>query len=232
MVEQPLPTVSKWYELEAERFSDCVAARKGIVDTFSGDHFFGSFGAMRPCGAHHRAAASTAFSISGGDEHLTTEHCEKDAPLAHASTVLRFLERTSVVCSGEAVAGDFGNEQMQRTMLIGGIINMTAVVERLAARWRVRVLTDSATYDELRHSFNCRARERVVFPKGGAGPVLLWQMVAEKELLASSTDSQNVTGDCIFEEDDFKANPWQEHNDALQSWVSGDGSEKTRAPIL
>eukprot|EP00756_Hemistasia_phaeocysticola_P065313 Hpha_TRINITY_DN8472_c0_g1::TRINITY_DN8472_c0_g1_i1::g.34755::m.34755 len=102
-----------------DAFGAAVAEHRGVVDLISGDHNFASFGGARTCMSPRLSAV-------------------------RATGVLRSsaAEGSLCVCSGFAVAGDFGGQDQRRYMTVGVLHSFLLVFERLAAAAEETPLVD------------------------------------------------------------------------------------------
>eukprot|EP01062_Namystynia_karyoxenos_P043341 TRINITY_DN31760_c0_g1_i1.p1 TRINITY_DN31760_c0_g1~~TRINITY_DN31760_c0_g1_i1.p1 ORF type:complete len:783 (+),score=118.01 TRINITY_DN31760_c0_g1_i1:76-2424(+) len=195
--------VQGWLQGSVGFFSSTVSAQHGVVDVLSADHFCASFGAAtRALGAHRTAAVRCAAHL-------------RDAAPAEG-VALDQLRRTSAVCSGNALCGDFGNSAAQRYMVIGAVSSFIHSAERAAAAWNVGVLCDDAAHDGVSDLWDCRLRAAAQMARRLAERrVFLWEVLEEKDDLPRSCS------EWMYEMAAASRNPWEGYNEAVRTWCKG-----------
>eukprot|EP01062_Namystynia_karyoxenos_P001666 TRINITY_DN1056_c0_g2_i2.p1 TRINITY_DN1056_c0_g2~~TRINITY_DN1056_c0_g2_i2.p1 ORF type:complete len:702 (+),score=153.09 TRINITY_DN1056_c0_g2_i2:85-2106(+) len=187
---------------EIELFADAATQFRGVVDALSGDHFRASFNSARFCASHRQQAVRSAFAFNrrlggGGDTAAN-------------------LKRTSAVCSGAAVCGDFGGATIVRYMIVGGVFNLLGVLERAAATWGIGVLVDPNVGADINDTWRLRLLGCATFPKQGE----------RREFNLWETDGERASGAAGAEEWMYEladmADPWQTYNVAVRRWLVGD----------
>eukprot|EP00756_Hemistasia_phaeocysticola_P035319 Hpha_TRINITY_DN16575_c5_g2::TRINITY_DN16575_c5_g2_i2::g.135814::m.135814 len=118
----------RWIEADVERWCVAVAAARGVVDMIGGDRRYASFNARRQCKGH----ASAAVEV-----------------LSSRGTLRQSRGWTGCVVSGPAVCGSFGCATTMRFMVLGGVSSSLHPLERIAAQWRIKVLTDSEAHSSV-----------------------------------------------------------------------------------
>eukprot|EP01062_Namystynia_karyoxenos_P039454 TRINITY_DN2866_c5_g1_i1.p1 TRINITY_DN2866_c5_g1~~TRINITY_DN2866_c5_g1_i1.p1 ORF type:complete len:682 (+),score=166.21 TRINITY_DN2866_c5_g1_i1:79-2124(+) len=220
-------SLAHWLLSEVAQFCEAVQHQKGVVDALSADHmraFFGALGAQQS--STRSSAARCAATITGmcreRQEQQPTERLELaesliSEPLDEPGDCFRRLPRTSAICGGQAMCGDFGSSDAQRFMVVGAVAAFAAVVERAAAAWGISVLLDTDICDEVKTSWNCRLRKMVRFAKHRqSNPTGLWEVVAEKP------DRRSSQGEWMYQLAVLAADPWEQYNGAVQLWCRGD----------
>eukprot|EP01065_Artemidia_motanka_P020342 TRINITY_DN2434_c1_g1_i2.p1 TRINITY_DN2434_c1_g1~~TRINITY_DN2434_c1_g1_i2.p1 ORF type:complete len:560 (+),score=140.53 TRINITY_DN2434_c1_g1_i2:241-1680(+) len=192
--------------LEIGHFVDNVTHQKGVAGNVSGDHFFASFGAARVCPQRSRAAVNCAWELGE----------------AAASAVLPAM-RSTAVCRGRAIAGDFGDADTQRHMILGKVSSRVLVAERLATAWKVRVLADQLAHDDILMHWDCRARRPVV-TGSTPRPTHFWEVMQR-------CAAPGVGGEWMYELASRSPNPWDDFNRAVRLW-SAPRSQKPRASFV
>eukprot|EP00756_Hemistasia_phaeocysticola_P011412 Hpha_TRINITY_DN15119_c3_g1::TRINITY_DN15119_c3_g1_i2::g.126766::m.126766 len=116
---------TKWIESDVECWCAAVISSRGVVDLIGGDRRYASFNARKQCVGH--ASAAIGVLISRGA-----------------------VECTGCVVSGQVVCGTYGCSTAMRFMVLGGVASSLHPFERIAARWKLRVLTDQVAYNLAR----------------------------------------------------------------------------------
>eukprot|EP01062_Namystynia_karyoxenos_P071195 TRINITY_DN665_c9_g1_i1.p1 TRINITY_DN665_c9_g1~~TRINITY_DN665_c9_g1_i1.p1 ORF type:complete len:699 (+),score=135.20 TRINITY_DN665_c9_g1_i1:68-2164(+) len=210
-----LATIAQWdtkrvaerQSEEIEVFCSNVSLQKGVVAELNGDHQCATFGAARLLSGQHRQAA---VLCAAGLQGLSSER-NACATRGFCETA---EEHTAAVCSGTALCGDYGTAAVRRFMVIGAVGAFAPVVERAAAGWRVSVLIDESTNENVSTAWNCRLRKLVVHPKSGPKALGLW------EVLGARRGQDNGPAEWMYEMDSLEANPWQTYNDLLRMWIA------------
>eukprot|EP01062_Namystynia_karyoxenos_P009963 TRINITY_DN13529_c0_g1_i1.p1 TRINITY_DN13529_c0_g1~~TRINITY_DN13529_c0_g1_i1.p1 ORF type:complete len:699 (+),score=129.14 TRINITY_DN13529_c0_g1_i1:66-2099(+) len=185
---------------DVDRFSQLVSSHKGVVDTLNGDHFRSSFNAARQCASHRLYAARAAAACSQLNE-----------PRISDSRL-----RTSAVCCGNCLVGDFGSATIVRYMIIGSPANAIGPIERLAAAWRAKVLVDGAVHADVAQTWFCRLRCSAVFPKlGHEREFPLWQLYGQR------SKDEGEPEEWMYELDAMQQDPFTPHTAATKLWLAG-----------
>eukprot|EP00756_Hemistasia_phaeocysticola_P016337 Hpha_TRINITY_DN15469_c4_g2::TRINITY_DN15469_c4_g2_i1::g.174571::m.174571 len=108
---------AEWMSSDVERWCAGVLASKGVVDLIGGDHRYASFNARQRCPEHASAGVEVLWCRGHG-------------------------AYTGCVVTGQAVCGDFGSSSVLRYMILGNVASSLQPLERLAAKWRTKVLAD------------------------------------------------------------------------------------------
>eukprot|EP01062_Namystynia_karyoxenos_P064511 TRINITY_DN5748_c0_g1_i1.p1 TRINITY_DN5748_c0_g1~~TRINITY_DN5748_c0_g1_i1.p1 ORF type:complete len:819 (+),score=178.07 TRINITY_DN5748_c0_g1_i1:132-2459(+) len=125
---------------------------------------------------------------------------------AHAASV--------VAVNGRLLCGDFGSATSQRFMALGGTSSLLLAAERLAAQWGTRLLVDHSVYSDAQTTFDCRRRQRVVFPKRGSpDPISFWELTAQR--MGGGGD------EWMYELERAGRDRWEVHNQCADMWIKG-----------
>eukprot|EP01062_Namystynia_karyoxenos_P055178 TRINITY_DN4590_c1_g3_i1.p1 TRINITY_DN4590_c1_g3~~TRINITY_DN4590_c1_g3_i1.p1 ORF type:complete len:696 (+),score=132.54 TRINITY_DN4590_c1_g3_i1:114-2090(+) len=197
--------VSPWLEAEVQGFTEVARAQGGVTDLLSGDHFSASFGAVKAQGSQRNSATRAARL-------LAVPHASAAAATAEA------LPSTAAVVHGRALCGDFGSEQMQRFMVVGGLGAFVVAAERAAAAWSASVLIDSAVHDDAEALWSCRLRKRVTFAKHSSKPIGLWEVTGDRMV-------DNNPEEWMYQLENAQPNQWQPYNRAVELWCDGAAAE-------
>eukprot|EP01065_Artemidia_motanka_P049480 TRINITY_DN8213_c0_g2_i3.p1 TRINITY_DN8213_c0_g2~~TRINITY_DN8213_c0_g2_i3.p1 ORF type:complete len:627 (+),score=154.56 TRINITY_DN8213_c0_g2_i3:87-1967(+) len=123
------PVISRCVTSEVSSFGSAVAAGHGVVDLVNGDHMFASFNAVRLCSRHPHKAVRVQQAL------------DQEEQRAAAGSM-----RTNALVSGNAVCGNFGSLTIQRFMVVGHLPSLLLVMDRLAAKWGLRVCVNHCAY--------------------------------------------------------------------------------------
>eukprot|EP01065_Artemidia_motanka_P011300 TRINITY_DN16069_c1_g1_i1.p1 TRINITY_DN16069_c1_g1~~TRINITY_DN16069_c1_g1_i1.p1 ORF type:complete len:621 (+),score=163.01 TRINITY_DN16069_c1_g1_i1:108-1970(+) len=201
---------------EVELFVGEVATERGVVDLVSGDHLFANFNASRLCTTASLGASRVSWSMT---------KTEGDAPRG------RSARRTACVCGGTVLCGDIGTSELRRFMLVGGVVNTAHCLERVAARLGTVLLDERVAADaDVAASFFKVLVERVVFPKRGPKPFLVWQ-------LAGLRRSVSGPAEWMYELERQDSSPHDTWNERLEEWLRfgrpfEDSELESGAPLL
>eukprot|EP01062_Namystynia_karyoxenos_P049666 TRINITY_DN3810_c1_g1_i1.p1 TRINITY_DN3810_c1_g1~~TRINITY_DN3810_c1_g1_i1.p1 ORF type:complete len:776 (+),score=162.12 TRINITY_DN3810_c1_g1_i1:92-2329(+) len=229
-----IPQLQGFISSEVESFVAATQSLKGVVDLLSADHMFASFSAALHVSSHRVDATRCGAVLTGlaaaeaprqkvaaqpaSPRHALRQSLRvRDArlsciPLESAEPAVGM--RTVAVCSGLAVCGDFGSASAQRFMVIGGLSSALGMMDRLAARWEVPLLTDGLVQDDIQDFWFTRLRKLVVYPKrGNPAPLKLWEVVGERQV--GSDD------EWMYALEAAAANPWDQYNAVVHKWAAG-----------
>eukprot|EP01062_Namystynia_karyoxenos_P065038 TRINITY_DN582_c1_g3_i1.p1 TRINITY_DN582_c1_g3~~TRINITY_DN582_c1_g3_i1.p1 ORF type:complete len:740 (+),score=168.64 TRINITY_DN582_c1_g3_i1:179-2398(+) len=227
-----IPQLQTFISGEVEAFVAATQSLKGVVDLLSADHMFASYSAAKHLSAHRANATRCGATLTGlvadpqDPRPRSGPKSRSRLPSRLPSFVLQEPEeecdaqealvgaRTVAVCSGSAVCGDFGSASAQRFMAIGGLSSTLGMMDRLAARWGVPLLTDGLVQDDISDFWLTRIRKLVMYPKRGTRtPVKLWEVLGERKVGSDDEWMYNLQG--------ATPNPWAAYNDAVAKWAAG-----------
>eukprot|EP01065_Artemidia_motanka_P043598 TRINITY_DN6070_c0_g1_i1.p1 TRINITY_DN6070_c0_g1~~TRINITY_DN6070_c0_g1_i1.p1 ORF type:complete len:353 (+),score=51.46 TRINITY_DN6070_c0_g1_i1:318-1376(+) len=188
----------EWYGQEVFHFHEACNKTKGVVDLISGDHFQASFNASKPCASFRGAA------VRCGDM-LRTQH--PGGP----------LQLCASICSGEAICGDVGTNQLRRFMIVGGLQSLLFLTDKLLKCWTASLVADQRTYNDVSFDWSAQLLCSVSFDKWKCGVPSLLYSVREKR----GRDSRE--GEWLYH---IQAeNGWQTHNKIAMMWLEHNVSE-------
>eukprot|EP01062_Namystynia_karyoxenos_P067706 TRINITY_DN6174_c0_g1_i1.p1 TRINITY_DN6174_c0_g1~~TRINITY_DN6174_c0_g1_i1.p1 ORF type:complete len:702 (+),score=126.46 TRINITY_DN6174_c0_g1_i1:90-2108(+) len=220
-------TLALWLAADVARFCEAVQQQGGVVDALSADHMRASFGALGVQQSSARTSATRCAATIAGlcgieecNQHVpdvrladSVRSCSADEP----GDCFRQLPRTSAVCGGQVVCGDFGSSDTLRFMVIGAVAAFAGIVERAAAAWGIPVLADTDICDEVCTSWNCRLRKMVRFGKHrSSNPTGLWEVVSHKP------ERRCSQGEWMYQLAAVAPDPWETYNTAVQLWCRAD----------
>eukprot|EP01062_Namystynia_karyoxenos_P020608 TRINITY_DN177_c1_g1_i1.p1 TRINITY_DN177_c1_g1~~TRINITY_DN177_c1_g1_i1.p1 ORF type:complete len:1024 (+),score=193.69 TRINITY_DN177_c1_g1_i1:107-3073(+) len=216
--------LSSFLSDEVTAFAQITQDRKGVVEMLSADHFSANFGAARILGAHRVAAVSAAAQFCGVVEPRFQKGAfqrratmARDGTGASGESEWAALPLTSAVATGQALCGDFGSVSAgQRYMIMGSVLPLVMTLERIAAVWQSKVLTDHTAADDAAQVWHLRLRKRVLFRKHSTTPIGLWEVTDPREV------GRGSQAEWMYELASADAPKWDPYNKAVSQWCYGD----------
>eukprot|EP01062_Namystynia_karyoxenos_P046173 TRINITY_DN3448_c0_g2_i1.p1 TRINITY_DN3448_c0_g2~~TRINITY_DN3448_c0_g2_i1.p1 ORF type:complete len:768 (+),score=143.87 TRINITY_DN3448_c0_g2_i1:93-2396(+) len=205
-----------WMALEVTVFSEAVLAQRGVVDLLSADHQGASFGAFKMLVGHRMAAARCAAELCGLGDGAARRSVSRRISAGRSTSMLQRLPRTSSICTGLAVCGDFGSAVAQRFMIFGGVSPFSAVLERIAAGWGCAVLVEGNVHSDAKMHWDFRLRQVLHFAKHSPRPIKLWELCSERRR------ARGGESEWMYELDAALPNPWETYNEVVTRWCDGD----------
>eukprot|EP00756_Hemistasia_phaeocysticola_P057561 Hpha_TRINITY_DN3415_c0_g2::TRINITY_DN3415_c0_g2_i1::g.32733::m.32733 len=196
--EQPLTGASGSIDRLVTAFSASLTERKGVVDLISGDHAFGSFNAVRPCGTQSEAAVVACLRLQSR---------------------LKQDNISCVCCSGHGLCSNYGNADTKRFMVVGTVSADSHVVERLATRWGCDLLVDQVVRGDVDLTYVCRLKASVHYVRRGRQS-LLWEVLGEKQRHRKSSTSA-AESEWMYDLAGCAPNPWDAYNSAMRLFIHG-----------
>eukprot|EP01065_Artemidia_motanka_P046266 TRINITY_DN6969_c0_g1_i1.p1 TRINITY_DN6969_c0_g1~~TRINITY_DN6969_c0_g1_i1.p1 ORF type:complete len:687 (+),score=139.75 TRINITY_DN6969_c0_g1_i1:148-2208(+) len=201
--------MARWFTCDIAFFACQVNLQRGIVDVVNGDHRSASFGAARPCVSHRLSAVRVADAICLADQEFSNAQ-------RGASARLGGLATTAAVSTGKGACGDFGSATLQRFMVVGKVQSALYLLDRLVARWRLRVLVDNIVQSDASTAFECRAVRTVSNPAFPTGETALWEVVRPLR-----TDRHASQGEWMYGLESMETTKWEALNVATDLWTRG-----------
>eukprot|EP00756_Hemistasia_phaeocysticola_P030158 Hpha_TRINITY_DN16274_c7_g7::TRINITY_DN16274_c7_g7_i2::g.15897::m.15897 len=155
----------EWIAADVEMWCSAVVEAKGLVDLIGGDRRYASFNARQTCGAH--ASAAVGVLSARGDEAQPSQW-------------------SGCVVTGQAVCGDFGSASVLRFMVLGAVSASLHPLERIAAKWRTKVLVDDEAYCSSCYNWDGELLGALIIPKRGTRPVRAFRMTSRREMTTSA----------------------------------------------
>eukprot|EP01065_Artemidia_motanka_P027995 TRINITY_DN33201_c0_g1_i1.p1 TRINITY_DN33201_c0_g1~~TRINITY_DN33201_c0_g1_i1.p1 ORF type:complete len:647 (+),score=99.28 TRINITY_DN33201_c0_g1_i1:288-1943(+) len=183
-----------------QEFAQDILSCRGVVDLVSGDHFFASFNASRPCLSHRTAAVRSGMSLT------RISQDGLDGPSSAA------------IVSGPACCGDFGSEQhcLIRYMVVSPISSTILLLERLATSISAPLLVDAKVHEGIGPGIDCLAWSPVQFPEKLDVPrSMVWLVTGERSV-------QEEVAEWMYQLDTLGDDPWDAYNSAARLILSGD----------
>eukprot|EP01065_Artemidia_motanka_P014828 TRINITY_DN1865_c3_g2_i1.p1 TRINITY_DN1865_c3_g2~~TRINITY_DN1865_c3_g2_i1.p1 ORF type:complete len:630 (+),score=81.57 TRINITY_DN1865_c3_g2_i1:174-1892(+) len=198
-ITRSITHVAPFLHSEVDAFVGEIAAERGVVDSVSGDHMFGSFNASRICTTHKFSAARVAWGM--------TKWHRGETPSGR-----RHPKRTACACGGSAVCGDFGTAEMRRFMLLGSAVNTLLCLERVAAQMEMVLVDEVIGADpDVTSNFFTALVERLFYAKRGT-PFLVWYLSAKQ-------DCGHGPAEWMYEIERRAPNPHEAWNRSLYAWL-------------
>eukprot|EP01065_Artemidia_motanka_P052569 TRINITY_DN9532_c0_g1_i1.p1 TRINITY_DN9532_c0_g1~~TRINITY_DN9532_c0_g1_i1.p1 ORF type:complete len:693 (+),score=141.26 TRINITY_DN9532_c0_g1_i1:90-2081(+) len=209
--------VCEWFTAEVSRFTEPVVRHKGVVDELLADHFFASFNALQSTGMHRAAGSACAVEFMSKPERRRSSRrasarvqIRSDASLDDGHTI-----NTAALCSGRALCGDFGNNEMRKFMILGSVSGLLLVLERVSRQLNTKILCDTVVCRDIAQQYKCKLCLYAEFSKFDHGRQFgLYEITGT---LRASGEAE----EWMYELDKREPNPWAPYNAAMRMWVHG-----------
>eukprot|EP00756_Hemistasia_phaeocysticola_P012930 Hpha_TRINITY_DN15236_c6_g7::TRINITY_DN15236_c6_g7_i1::g.65471::m.65471 len=119
---------------------------------------YASFNARRKC-VKHASAAVEVLHTRGDRQHIQWSGC---------------------VSTGRAVCGPFGSISLLRFMILGGVSSTLHPLERTAAEWRVKALTDEEAANGALRNWNGMLLAAMFIRKRGPKAIRVYSMTSRR----------------------------------------------------
>ncbi len=148
--------------------SPTVLDHDGTLDKYLGDAIMAFYGAPLPSTNSALQAVQTAWMMQ-----------QQFAELRQRLAIIQELGLGIGICSGEAVVGNIGSEQIMNYTVIGSTPNTAKRLQEHAVGGQI--LVDVETYNQVKDWFTAREIEPQLL-KGFSEPIVIYDVLAMKEI--------------------------------------------------
>eukprot|EP01004_Peranema_trichophorum_P002380 NODE_1444_length_1952_cov_42.611810_g1223_i0.p1 GENE.NODE_1444_length_1952_cov_42.611810_g1223_i0~~NODE_1444_length_1952_cov_42.611810_g1223_i0.p1 ORF type:complete len:517 (-),score=95.73 NODE_1444_length_1952_cov_42.611810_g1223_i0:400-1908(-) len=143
-----------------------ITEGKGVPEPFLGDHVMVSFNAVTQCPAHVLSACTASLRmIQAMNKKESNPKIDLEIGLA----------------TGQAEVGNLGCKEMKRFAILGSVVNLSFLLQRLCKKYDVQICTDSHTASNCMVCYY-RTLDRINFPKFSDKPIIVQELYAERKV--------------------------------------------------
>eukprot|EP01060_Flectonema_neradi_P037252 TRINITY_DN744_c1_g2_i2.p1 TRINITY_DN744_c1_g2~~TRINITY_DN744_c1_g2_i2.p1 ORF type:complete len:420 (+),score=68.37 TRINITY_DN744_c1_g2_i2:232-1491(+) len=170
-----------------------TTASKGITDSFFGDRVLMTFNAARVCPSHCLAMVRVVQGVISGAQNLKI---------------------TAAGVSGHAKCGNMGYDGMKKFTILGPLIGLCSVMERLAKSLNFTFLIDASANKDATSIYHTRLQNQLYYPKYHAERrVKLYSLEGTKEVTEEEWMYQLQSGE--------KQDPGKVHSAIMLDYCEG-----------